>query len=244
MAEKETPKSKRELVLERLTAKYPDSKWEDDEALMGQVENDYADYERRIADYAANEAKMEEMFRNDPKSAQYLADLAAGKDPWIAVVERLGIDGITELMNDPEKKAAYEEANNTYAARVAKEKELEAEYERNLAESQAVREELDAQYGAEVVDAALAVIDQMTKDAIMGKVTREALEMALKVVRHDAEVENARSEGVLAGKNAKIEEKLRTQQGGDGLPAMGGSSAAPSPRKENKSIFDVARSAE
>lgn len=236
MAENETPKSKRELVLERLTAKYPDRKWDDDEALMGQVEDDYADYEKRIGDYAANEAKMEEMFRNDPKNAQFIADMAAGKDPWIAVVERLGIDGITELMNDPKKKAAYEEANKAYAERLANENELAAEYDRNIVESQAIREEMDKQYGEEVVDSAIAVLDQMMKDYIVGKVTRETLEMALKVVRHDAEIENARSEGVLAGRNAKIEEKLKKQNGGDGLPAMGGSSAAPVTKK--KGFFD------
>lgn len=236
MAENETPKSKRELVLERLTAKYPDRKWDDDEALMGQVEDDYADYEKRIGDYAANEAKMEEMFRNDPKNAQFIADMAAGKDPWIAVVERLGIDGITELMNDPEKKAAYEEANKAYAERVAREKELEAEADRNAEESARFIEQMNAQHGEEVVDAVLMVLDKMMKDYIMSKVTPEAFDMALKVVRHDADIENARSEGELAGRNAKIEEKLRTQQGGDGLPAMGGSSAAPVTKK--KGFFD------
>lgn len=243
MAENETPKSKRELVLERLTAKYPDRTWDDDETLMGQVDDDYADYEKRIGEYRDREDKFEEMLANDPNNAQFIADMAAGRDPWIAVVERLGIDGITDLMNNPEKKAAYEEANKTYAERLAREKELEAEYDKNAAESQTLREEMNAQYGKEVVDAALVVIDQMTKDAIMGKVTREALEMALKVVRHDADMENARNEGVLAGRNAKIEERLRTQQGGDGLPAMGGTSAGAAAPKRNLDVFDYAEAA-
>jgi len=236
MAENETPKSKREAYVERLKTKYPDRQYDDDEALFGQAGDDYDEYEKRIGDYAANEAKLEEIFRKDPKNAQWLADMAAGRNPYIVMIENNGLEALTNLMNDPAMRAEVDAADRKYAERLAREKELQAEYDRNAEESAQTVEQLNAQYGEEVVDAALGVIDQMTKDAIMGKVTREALEMALKVVRHDVEVENARSEGVLAGKNAKIEEKLRTQQGGDGLPAMGGSSATPTPKK--KGFFD------
>lgn len=236
MAENQPEKSKRELVLERLKASYPDRVYDNDEALFGQIEEDYAANANEIGRYKEREDKMTEMLQRDPRSAQFIADMANGEDPWIAVIKRLGIDGVTELMNDPSKQEAYEAANKEYAARLVKEKELEAEYSNNLAESQRLREQMDTQYGEEVVDAALGVIDQICKDAIMGKVTPETFAMALKVVKHDADIENARSEGMVAGRNAKIEEGLRKRQGGDGMPAMGGSSAAPVEKK--KGFFD------
>ena len=242
MAENQPQKSKKEVLVERIRAKYPDLDLTDEEVLSGRIGDDYDDYEKRLGEYADREGKLEDMLVNDPKNAQFLADMVAGKDPWIAVVERLGVDGITDLLNDPEKKAAYEEANRTYAERVAREKEIDAEYERNIEESRKMREQLDSQYGEETVDAALSVIDQMAKDYIMGKVTPEAFDIALKVVKRDADLENARSEGEIAGRNARIEEKLRNMEGGDGLPVMGGSSAAPK-QKRNMNIFDYAEAA-
>lgn len=237
MAENENQKTKRELFAERLKSRYPDREFADDEAMYGQAGEDYDAYENELNGYREREGQMEELFARDPKNAQFLADMAAGKDPWIVVIERLGTDGITELLNDPEKKAAYEEANKRYAERLAKEKEIEAEYDRNMEESQRVREELDAVHGVEAVDAALGVIDQMTKDAIMGKVTKEAVEMAMKIVNRDADLANARSEGEIAGRNAKIEERMRRQQTGDGMPQMGGATA-PAPAPKRRGFFD------
>ena len=237
MAENENQKTKRELFAERLKSRYPDREFADDEAMYGQAGEDYDAYENELNGYREREGQMEELFARDPKNAQFLADMAAGKDPWIVVIERLGTDGITELLNDPEKKAAYEEANKRYAERLAKEKEIEAEYDRNMEESQRVREELDAIHGVEAVDAALGVIDQMTKDAIMGKVTKEAVEMAMKIVNRDADLANARSEGEIAGRNAKIEERMRRQQTGDGMPQMGGATA-PAPAPKKRGFFD------
>ena len=104
-------------------------------------------------------------------------------------------------------------------------------------ESQKVREELDAIHGVEAVDAALAVIDQMTKDAIMGKVTKEAIEMAMKMANREADIENARSEGEIAGRNAKIEEQIRKPQAGDGMPQIGGANA-PAPAPKKRGFFD------
>lgn len=237
MAENENQKTKRELFAERLKGRYPDREFVDDEAMYGQAGEDYDAYENELSGYRERESKLEELFAKDPKNAQFITDMARGEDPWLVVIERLGTDGITELLNDPEKKAAYEEANKRYAERLAKEKEIEAEYDRNIEESKRVREELDAIHGVEAVDAALGVIDQMTKDAIMGKVTKEAVEMAMKIVNRDADLANARSEGEIAGRNAKIEERMRRQQTGDGMPQMGGATA-PAPAPKKRGFFD------
>ena len=244
MAEnQETQKSKRDQFAERLKSRYPDKEFADDEAMYGQAGEDYDAYENELNGYREREGRLTDLFSRHPRSAQFIADMAKGADPWIAVIERVGLEGITALMNDPSKKEAYEEADRAYAERVAKEKELEAEYDRNQAESIKLREELDGQYGEETVDAALGVIDQMMKDAIMGKITRETFEMALKVVNHDADVTNAYSEGEVAGRNAKIEEKMRRQKSGDGMPVMGGANAAAGGKNKKLSIFDYAEAA-
>ena len=44
------PKSKKELFGARLKKKYPDREYGDDEALFGQIEEDYSDYEKRLGE--------------------------------------------------------------------------------------------------------------------------------------------------------------------------------------------------
>lgn len=239
-------KSKRDLFGERLKKKYPDSEYADDEALFGQINDDYDEYDSQLGQYKDRENRLTEMFEKDPRSAQFLTDMAKGNDPWLAVIERLGIDGVTDLMNDPSKQEEYAEANKKFIERVAKEKSLKEEYERNLAESLQLLEKIqtERQLGDETVDAAMELITRMANEAIVGKFTEETINMALKAVNHDADMTNARSEGEVAGRNAKIDEKLRKPKAGDGTPNLAGSNNVPRQRRRAQSIFDVARGAQ
>ena len=138
MAENQTPtapaKSKRDLFGERLKKKYPDRDYADDEALFGQINDDYDQYDNELGQYKERESRLTDLLSKDNRAAQFIADMAKGNDPWLAVIERLGIDGITDLMNDPSKQEAYAEANKKYVERLAKEKSLEEEYEKNMKE--------------------------------------------------------------------------------------------------------------
>ena len=44
-------KSNRELYNERLKAKYPDREFADDEAIFGQINDDFAHYEQELSGY-------------------------------------------------------------------------------------------------------------------------------------------------------------------------------------------------
>lgn len=245
MAENQTQaptKSRREQFGERLKQKYPDREFADDEALFGQIDDDYADYDNRLNDYKKREQSLTELFAKDPRNAQFITDMAKGNDPWIAVIERLGIDGITDLMNDPEKQEAYAEANRKYVERLAKEKSLEEEYQKNFAESMRLLETIqkERQLGDETVDAAMDLVMRIANEAIVGKFTEETINMALNAVSHDADVQNARDEGTVAGRNAKIDERLRKPDKGDGQPNLAGSNNAPTRKSSGRSMFDLA----
>lgn len=234
--------SRRAQFSERLKKKYPDKDYADDEALFGQIDDDYTDYEGQIDKYKTSEKKLADLFNKDPKSAQFIADMANGNDPWIAVLERLGIDGVTDLLNDPSKKEAYAEANKKFIERLAKEKSLEEEYNKNITESMQLIEKIKQERGLsdETIDAAVDLIDKITHDDIIGKFSQETIDMALKAVTHDADIVNARSEGEVAGRNAKIDEKLRKPTTGDGTPQLSGSNNAPTRKNSQKSMFDLA----
>lgn len=246
MAENQIPiapsMSKRDKLGARLKNKYPDREYTDDEALFGQINDDYDEYDNQLGQYKEREGRLNDMLANDPRSAQFLADMANGNDPWLAVIERIGIDGITDLINDPDKQEEYAEANKKYVERLAKEKVLEEEYENNLAESMKLLEQLQQERGLgdETIDAAMDLIMRIAHEAILGKFTAETIDMALNAINHDADVNNARTEGTVAGRNAKINEQLRKPLIGDGQPNLAGSNNAPTRKNSQRSMFDLA----
>lgn len=244
MAENQPKKSRKELFVEKLKAKYPDIDFNDEEAMFGRIDDDFASHEEELGKYKKRESELAGLVGKDPRAAQFLSDMASGKDPWLAVLERLGIDGVSDLINNPEKQEEYAEANRNYVERVAKEKSLEEEYQANFGESLKMLEQMQTERGLDdaTIDAAMDLIMKITFEAIIGKFTPETVEMALKAINHDAEVEAARSEGEVAGKNAKIDETLRKPKAGDGLPAIGGANNGPAHKRSKGSLVDYAES--
>lgn len=238
--------SRRDAYVARLRKKHPDRDYADDEALFDQAGDDYDEYDKELGEYREREKSLTDLFTKDPRSAQFITDMAKGKDPWLAVIERLGIDGVTDLINDPSKQKEYAEANKQYVERLAKEKSLEAEYKKNFAASMDMLEKLQQEKGIgdETIDAAMNLVMQMANEAILGKFTEQTVLMALNAVTHDADLQNARTEGEVAGRNAKIDEQLRKPKGGDGQPNLAGSNNAPTRRRVGgQSMFDLAADA-
>lgn len=241
--------SKRDQFGERLKKKYPDREYADDEALFGQINDDYDEYDNQLNGYKENEKKLTDLFRKDPRNAEFLTDMARGKDPWLSVINRLGIDGVTDLINDPGKQEEYAEENKKYVERLAKSKKLDEEYEKNLAQSLETLSKMQQEQGLsdETVDAAYDFIFKIVNDAVLGIISEDTVNMALKAVNHDTDVATANEEGIVAGKNAKIDEnKLRKAKQGDGTPNLAGANNAPTRKNEKKrpqNIFDVAKGA-
>ncbi len=242
--ENEKVKTKRELIAERLKNRYPDKDFTDDEAMYGQIHDDFDEFDKELAGYEEREKAFTDMFASDPRSAQFMTDWRSGDDPEVALIRRHGKDNLLDAINDPEKLEVIAEANKNYVERVAKEKELEDLYQANLAES---IKALDAMPGTEGiteedVNKAMTFLLGVIRDGIVGKFSPESVMMALKAINHDADVENANQEGLVQGKNTKIEEKLRKPKTGDGTTPLG--SANNKVRQSRSySIFDEARGA-
>lgn len=239
----EEVKSKRELMKARLEKKYPDKTYEDDEAFFGQIYDDYVGYDDELTGYREQSQRLTELFNANPAAARFITDMAKGEDPWIAVIKRMGIDGVSDLLNDPEKQEAYAEANKEYIERVANEKNLEQEYQANLDASLDMIEAYKAEHGYsdDEIDAATALIGKMARDYIMGKFTKDSLDMVMKALNHESDIALAEQKGEVRGRNARVEEKLRKPTQGDGMPVLGASNNVPT--RSRRSIFDDAREA-
>ena len=215
-------KSNRDRYVERLKTKYPDKEFADDEALFGQINDDYDGYDKELSDYKEREKTLSDMFASNPRSAAFLTEWRKGEDPVVALVRKFG-DDFKAALEDPEKQEALAAANKEFAERIAQEKEYEGEYQKNLNETLSTLETMQQEEGLsdEDIDSAMDFLVGIVRDGIMGKFTRESVTMALKAIRHDSDVEQADREGEVRGRNTKIEEKLRKGSKNDGTANLG-----------------------
>lgn len=187
------------------------------------------------------------MFAADPRSAQFLTDMHNGNDPVLGLVRNFGVE-IKDVLDDPEMQDKIAEANKDYVERVANSKKLDEEYEKNMDNTLETLRQFQSERGMtdEQIDQVVEFLLGVVRDGVMGKFSNETLDMACKALNYDADVAAAGEEGEVAGRNAKITEKLRKSNKGDGTAPLGGKNGqghSSSPQK-NQSIFDLAAEAQ
>lgn len=216
-------KTKRELVMERMVSRHPDKDYSDDEALYGQIIEDVAQSDDEIAKYKEREQTFADMFTADPRSAQFMVNWRNGEDPTVGLIRQFGME-IKDAIDDPEMQEAIAQANKEYVERVAKEKEYEEMYKKNLEQTLRDLDAIQKEMGLsdEQAEGALMFLHTISSDGVLGKFSPESIKMALKAMNHDADVAQAAHEGEVKGRNIKIEEKLRTKKKGDGTAPLDG----------------------
>lgn len=229
---------------ERLKKKYPDRNFDDDEALFEQINNDYDEYDSELEGYKNNEKALAELFVADPKSAAFFTRWSKGGDPVEVLVELYG-DDFRAALDDPEKLKGITEANKKFAEKVAKEKEYEAAYNKNIEETKKNIDIVQSREGLsdEDIDNAMEFLIGVMTDGILGKFSVETITMAIKAINHDDDVAMADREGEVRGRNEKIIEKIKRSEQGDGITNLSGAGAPVPMEKKKKSIFDLAREA-
>lgn len=235
----------RDALLARLKSKYPDKEFDNDDALYEQIGGDYDQYEKDLESYKGREKALSDMFTSDPRSASFLQSWRGGEDPAIALVRLFG-DDIREAIDDPEKQEELAQANKEFVERVAQSKELEEQYQTNLAQSLDNLDALQAEMSLsdEDMDKAMELVLKIVSDGVQGKFSNDTIKMALKAMNYEADVESAQHIGEVKGRNAKIDEKLRTKSNSDGMAQLdGGAMPAQPSRRKPMSLFDIANQA-
>lgn len=244
MPDQNNIKSKRDSHLERMRQRYPEKKFEDDEEIYGQISDDYDNYEQELEGYRGREKALSDMFAADERSAQFLTDMYRGEDPVLGLVRNFGIE-IKDVLDDPEMQDRIAEANKEFVERAAKSKKLDEEYEHNLESSLETIRQFQEERGMsdEEIDEGFTMLLGIIGDGVMGKFSRETLDMIFKARNYDSDVEAAGAEGEVAGRNAKITEQLRKSKKGDGTMPLGGRNGGTGGQDRPKSIFDMAAEA-
>lgn len=227
---KEVKLSNRDRYTQRLKEKYPQKEYADDEALFGQINDDYDAYDKELEDYKGREKAFSDLFTTDERSAAFITDWRKGEDPVVSLIRKFGGE-FKEALDDPEKQEALAAANKEYAERIAKEKDFEDQYQKNISQTMDTLAKVQQEDGLsdDDMDKAMAFLISIMKDGILGKFAPESIRMAVKALNHDADVEDASKEAEVRGRNAKIEEKLRKGGKSDGTANLGGKNGGAKP---------------
>lgn len=240
----------RDRIRERLMKEYPDTDFNAENA--SDVENDsivslLEKYDKELEGYRSNNDRVSKLFDSDPRAGRFFVNwMASGGNPIQYLLDIFGPE-LTEAMESEEGRAKIVESTNKYLERKAENEKGEAErmanYEQSINDLTAFAEEKGL--SEEQAVAVFEKVNQIAFDAVDGKYTREAYEMAYKAMNYDGDVEKARTEGEVTGRNAKIEERLgkvnKKPEMPPSLGGQGGAVAEPAPRRGGDPVLDAMR---
>lgn len=238
-------KSKRDLLKERLRSKYPEKEFSDDEEFYGQISDDFDDSDKKLNDYKEREKTFSDMFTSDPRSASFITDWRNGEDPVIGLIRRFGPE-IKDAIDDPNMQEQIAAANKEYIERLEQSKKLDEEYKQNISETLSYLDKMseEGQLDDDKIDDAMAFLLKIVHEGVAGKFTPETIDMAVKAINHDVDVEDADRAGEVRGRNAKINEKLKKASRGDNLPVLDGANGNEPKQKDiRRNIFQLAKMA-
>lgn len=222
--------SSRDQLLDRMKTRFPDRNFDstDSETSTDSLEQAIIDVltenDSRINDLTELENKtnaLSELLNNSARASVFLNTLASTGDPSAAIYRAYGKEAHDAFVQgDASELIATIEADD--AKRRAEDEAFEAEKAANL---QASFDALD-QWGNEKgldEDQKVEVFMRfynILSDALVGKYSPELFEMGWKADHYDGDVENARHEGEVAGRNANIQAQTRRRQANAAMPPM------------------------
>lgn len=219
----ETPRG-RALLRKRIAERYPDEQWDDDDVLSDRVMKDYDDLDGRVKQHEENDKKLSDLFEKNPQSASFIMGMANGEDFLSNLQRNFGAE-IVDAMSDPDKLEALSAANKEYLERVAKNKELEETWQKNMEGTldRLQSEQESKGLSDDDVQKSMDALEKVVSEYLDGNISSETLGLFLKGAAHDKDVAAARREGEVVGRNASINEKLvKRKNETDGTPTLGG----------------------
>lgn len=243
-------KTSRDHIRERLMKEFPDTDFNaenasdvEDDSIVSLLEK----YDSELEGYRSNEKQIKNLFSSDPRSGSFLVNWAAGGGNPIQYLLDIFGPELKEAMESEEGRAKIVDSTNKWLERKAENEKGEAErmanYERSINDLTAFAQENGL--SEEQAVAVFEKVNQIAFDAIDGKYSREAYEMAYKAMNYDGDVEKARTEGEVTGRNAKIEERLgKVNKRPEMPPSLGGQGGAvpePAPKKQSDPTLDAMR---
>lgn len=239
--------SSRDKLKERYAKKYPEKDFNTEESanlVDDEVLAELEAFDAELEGYKSNDKKIKDLFNQDPRSGRFLVSWAAGGGNPIQYLLDIFGPELTEALESEEGRAKIVESTNKWLEKKAANEEGEAQrmanYEQSVNDLAAFAQEkgISDEQAVEVFEK----VNQIAFDVIDGKYTREAYEMAYNAMNYSTDVESARKEGEVAGRNAKIQERLsKVEKPAEMPPAVGGQGAPmeETPKKKKSNMFGL-----
>lgn len=213
--------------------KYGDRPLESDDDYYEASMSGYDAEHERVKSMLASSKALADKMEQDPKAAAALAEFWEGK-PLPVALRKYFDDEELSMNEGDEGYEEYMEAIKERVARAESNKQMQAEYEAALEQSQA---DMDAfaqskgmspeEFDTFMTTAAGKLIEPLLK----GNVTTEMMEILYKGMNYETDLAVAADVNYKKGKNEKIVETKKSLQS-DGLPnTAGGTAAASAPAK-------------
>ncbi len=217
--------------------KYPDKQWASDDEYEAALADHLESADERLLGYAQTDEQIARIMDMNPDFALVLQDMGRGV-PFRVALRRHVADLTPEEGDDDYSE--YIKAAEEYQARKKEVDDRVALRDKNLEESdKTFAQFLDSQgWDEQKREGFIDFVTSMVETLDSGVVSTEVLQMFSNAYTHDEDVAEALEEGQIDGRNQKIITKRARQEGGDGVPAGGGSSpAAPKPR--TRKVLDI-----
>lgn len=236
----QTVKTSRERLRDRLSKRYPDKQFVGQDGTDAQdvmddsLEEMFSEYDTRENEYNSNSRRLNDLFASDPRIGTLFLRWAEGGNVMERLIEDFG-DEFLDALSSEEGKEKFLEAQTRWLEKVSKNKAAEEEAEANFQTSIETLNAFQQEHNL-TDEEAIAVFDKVHKigtDMVRGIYEADSFLLALNAINHDRDVNVARAEGELAGKNAKIKEKMRSgaELERELPPSLGGQGSAVPERK-------------
>lgn len=244
----------RDQLVGRMKSKYPDRNFDSTDgqdspnSLEQSILEALDENDSRISDLTGLEEKtnaLTELFNKSPKAAVFLNTLAATSDPSAAIYKAYGKEAHDAFINgDASEMIASIEAED--AKLRAEDEQFEQEKAAKIKASLAKLDEWGNKKGLtedQKVETFMRFYNLLS-DALVGIYSEDLFEMGWKADHYSDDVESARHEGEVAGRNANIREKMMKRQENAAMPpALSGQGtraeeAKPAPAKSDPWMLD------
>lgn len=220
--------SARQKALARLRSRKADREFadDDDDAVFGAINDDYDEDNAELEGFRSDAEKWNKFLGTDYKANDFVNSWMENGSPIFALVEEYGEDIVADITN-PDNKEKIKESEAKRLERIAKEKELDEEYNKNVEASKEIVQGMkDAgQYTPEQIDAAVDSIKETFMKFLVGQIDEDMIVNAIKANGYDEDKANAAAEGEIKGRNAAIGREFNKRKSAtDGIPALGGGS--------------------
>lgn len=216
----------RKDLLERAKSKYPDRNFDEkngengesaqtlEQAIWDMLDED----DNRLAENKSKNETLVNLFLSDPSSAEFINRWVETGDPRMALVEVFG-DDLADLATE-EGRGKFSDSLKSWRERRDATVKSNAEADANWDKSLEALEQWGNSKGMNVEQKTqvLMRLFKIVSDGIMNVYSPEDFDMVLKEMNYDKDVEAARSEGKVAGRNEKIEARKRSRAGSESMP--------------------------